>query len=76
MLRFSEVRSRWVSVSLIVERGVAEPRLCNLHCQMCTLARVYSRDDSTFLDSDWKLMLTQSAMFVSIPAREVRLGRG
>jgi hypothetical protein len=71
MLPFSAVRSRWVSS--IVERGVAEPRLRDLHCHMRTLARVYARDDNTleaFLDSAWKQMLTQSAMFVSIPARE------
>jgi hypothetical protein len=68
MPRLSSVRSRWVSS--IVEHGIAEPGLWDLHCQMRTLARVYAHDDSTleaFLDSVWKQMLTQSACFWTSP---------
>jgi hypothetical protein len=38
MLCFSTVRSRWVSS--VVEHGLAEPSLRDLHCQMRMLARV------------------------------------
>jgi hypothetical protein len=59
MLRFSAVRSRWVAQ--IVEYGIAEARLRDLHSQMRTLGRVYAHDDNTldaFLDSTWKQLLT------------------
>jgi hypothetical protein len=42
MLRFSAVRSRWVAQ--IVEHGIAEARLRDLHSQMRTLGRVYAHE--------------------------------
>jgi hypothetical protein len=54
MICFSSVRSRWVSP--IVERGLAEPGLRDVHCQMRTLGRVYAHDENTLeviLDSVW-----------------------
>jgi hypothetical protein len=71
ILRFSAVRSRWVAQ--IVEHGVAEARLHDLHSQMRTLGRVYAHDDNTldaFLDSAWKQLLTQSAQYTHLPTRE------
>ena len=76
MLRFSSVRARWVAG--VVERGVAEQRLRDLHSQMRTLGRVHAHDNSTleaFIDSLWKQLLTQSAMFVSLQAREAYCAR-
>jgi len=76
MLRFSTVRARWVAG--VVERGVAEQGLRDLHSQMRTLGRVYAHDNSTleaFIDSLWKQLLTQSAMFVSLQAREAYCAR-
>jgi hypothetical protein len=58
MLRFSAVRSRWVAQ--IVQYGITEVRLHDLHSQMRTLGRVYAHDDNTldaFLDSAWKQLL-------------------
>jgi hypothetical protein len=71
MLRFSAVRSRWVAQ--IVEYGIAEARLRDLHSQMRTLGRVYAHDDNTldaFLDSAWNQLLTQSAQYTHLPTRE------
>jgi hypothetical protein len=54
MLRFSSVRSRWVAQ--IVEYGITEARLSELHSQMRTLGRVYAHDDNTLdasLDGAW-----------------------
>jgi len=76
MLRFSTVRARWVAG--VVERGVAVQGLRDLHGQMRKLGRVYAHDDSTleaFIDSLWKQLLTQSAMFVSLQAREAYCAR-
>ena len=76
MLRFSTVRAKWVAG--VVERGVAEQGLRDLHSQMRTLGRVYAHDNSTleaFIDSLWKQLLTQSAMFVSLQAREAYCAR-
>jgi len=68
--------ARWVAG--VVERGVAEQRLRDLHSQMRTLGRVHAHDNSTleaFIDSLWKQLLTQSAMFVSLQAREAYCAR-
>ena len=76
MLRFSSVRSRWVAQ--IVEYGIAEARLRDLHSQMRTLGRVYAHDDNTldaFLDSAWKQLLTQSAQYTHLPTREAYCAR-
>ena len=74
MLCFSAVRLRWVAQ--IVEYGVAEARLRDLHIQTRTLGRVYAHDDNTldaFLDSAWKQLLTQSAQYTHMPTREAYL---
>ena len=76
MLRFSTVRAKWVAG--VVERCVAEQGLRDLHSQMRTLGRVYAHDNSTleaFIDSLWKQLLTQSARFVSLQAREAYCAR-
>jgi hypothetical protein len=76
MLRFSAVRSRWVAQ--IVEYGITELRLRDLHNQMRTLGRVYAHDDNTldaFLDSAWKQLLTQSAQDTHLPTREAYCAR-
>jgi hypothetical protein len=76
MLRFSSVRSRWVAQ--IVEYGIAEARLRDLHSQMRTLGRVYAHDDNTldaFLDSTWKQLLTHSAQYTHLPTREAYCAR-
>ena len=76
MLRFSTVRARWVAG--VVERGIAEEGLRDLHSQMRTLGRVYAHDNSTletFIDSLWKQLLTQSAMYASLQAREAYCAR-
>ena len=62
----------------IVEYGIAEARLRDLHSQMRTLGRVYAHDDNTldaFLDSAWKQLLTQSAQYTHLPTREAYCAR-
>ncbi len=71
MLRFPAVRSRWVAQ--IVEYGVPESRLHDLHSQMCTLGRVFAHADNTldaFLDSAWKQLFMQSFQYTHLPTRE------